>query len=879
MTHPPDRRFAKSQQGRLLWAPGDPHPLDDLFQEAQQAQEQVTAALTRLQETVRQFASRELAQAPEALPQALTTAEVSAERAAHTTLKDQKHYHHAQALLAYLRRRQMSARLQVAQAAIDLAAALLEPDEPGEDAADVLGQLGRASDWRKQVAQFEQQVTALREQFTRSEGWFDTRLVRRGKRVHGPYLTYRWRESDGRVYTVYLGRTDREHGEAPAEFTPGAWAGYQVFTKRQPARSPEELLIAGLRRLAEQSAFGSKSDRKFGKSLLEQSQVRPLTVPQLRALYSLLARYQAALESGEQGLALPDPERLEDYLTEREAAHVQEPRGKIDATATTYIVRFPFDEARVRQVKAIWKKHGGPGWQERLKVWSIGDTAGLDLFAAFPDFERTPEALALHEQMLMEVQARAEAEARAREQVEREQAAWAAFRRQQLRQLDLAQPLSPSGRVLFAHQREAVHWLLSNGKGILADDLGLGKTSSALVAAKALELPILVICPVTLKDNWLAEAQFVDACIQVHSWAKIPAPPETDFVLICDEAAYAQTWDAQRTQAMIRLARAPACRATYLLSGTPIKNGRPANLYPLLYALDHRLAQDKQWYERYYCAARATQWTTWDISGAAHLDELHREISDILLRRRKQDCLDLPAKTRVRRPAEVSAPMRARYEETLTRLRAEYQRRVEAGEIMDKGELLVMLNHLRQAGSLAKTETAVTLVEELVEQEQQAVVFTAFVDSARQMVDALRAEGISAELLIGETPVRARGPLVKRFQAGQVSALICTLGTGGVGLTLTAASTVILVDRAWTPGDTEQAEDRIHRIGQIGAVTAIWVAYGKIDHLIDDLLEEKAGRIGQVLGEPTSLTPLDHLDDLARLLFAESEDVVNEKEE
>jgi SNF2 family DNA or RNA helicase len=349
-------------------------------------------------------------------------------------------------------------------------------------------------------------------------------------------------------------------------------------------------------------------------------------------------------------------------------------------------------------------------------------------------------------------------------------------------------------------------------------------------------------------------------------------------VLIADEAAYAQTWDAQRTQAMIRLARAPQCRATYLITGTPLRNGRPANLYPLLYALDHRLAQDKHWYERYYCAAHATEWTAWDISGAAHLDELHREIADILLRRRKQDCLDLPAKTRVRRPAEVSATMRERYEETLARLRVEYQRRVEAGEIMDKGELLVALNHLRQVGSLAKTETALALVEELAEQEQQVVVFTAFMDSAKQIVDALQAEGISAELLIGETPAKARAPLVKRFQVGQVRVLVCTLGTGGVGLTLTAASTVILVDRPWTPGDAEQAEDRLHRIGQREAVTAIWLAYGKIDQLIDDLLEEKAGHIGQVLGEPASLTPLDRLEEVARRLFAGSEDVVNERE-
>jgi SNF2 family DNA or RNA helicase len=317
----------------------------------------------------------------------------------------------------------------------------------------------------------------------------------------------------------------------------------------------------------------------------------------------------------------------------------------------------------------------------------------------------------------------------------------------------------------------------------------------------------------------------------------------------------------------------------YLLSGTPLKNGRPANLYPLLYALEHPLAEDKRWYERHFCAAHATQWTSWDITGAAHLDELQQHLKDVLLRRTKAECLDLPAKIRVRRPAEVSAALRAAYEQTLSGLRTEYQRRVKAGEILPHGELLVMLNHLRHAGSLAKTETALALVEELVEQEQQAVVFTAFVDSAQRLVEALREEGISAELLSGETPPKARAPLVKRFQAGQVRVLVCTLGTGGVGLTLTAASTVLLVDRPWTPGDTAQAEDRLHRIGQTSAVTAIWLAYGQIDTWVDDLLEQKAERIGQVLSEPGRFAPLDRLEDLARRLFAAGEDVVIEREE
>lgn len=864
----PDRKFARSLTGRLRWEPGDPHALDRLFADAQIAERTLRETLTTLQQRLAAFPQQEAVAAPETLQAHMTAAETKVEEEAWAKLRTRKHYHHAQALLAYLRRHQLTARLQAAAAAVELASSLLTPE--GTERADpdaLLTGEGSARAWRRRVEAFEAQLRTIRRLAGRSDGWMEERVVHRGDAVYGPYLAYRWREDDGRVYTVYLGKKDLAHGEAPATFALGQWAGYRIFDQRRPARSPEELIIQALRYLVEHDGGVSPSDRRFGGSLLDESQRQQLSVGQLRAAYRMLTRNHAALEaSGNPELVLPDAQRLEEFLTKRLAERKRRIAGTIDATAVAYLVRFPYDEAQVEHIRAIKRTHGGDGWREHLGAWVIGATAGNDLFASFPEFARTPAALALHEHMQAQAQAKAEAEARAREQAERERAAWAAFRQKQLQQLDLAQPL-PSGRVLFAHQREAVRWLLHNGKGILADDLGLGKTTSALVAAKAFALPILVLCPATLKDNWLDEAQLVDVPIQPLSWAKIPPPPKTEYVLIADEASYAQTWDAQRTQAMIRLARAPQCRAAYLLSGTPMKNGRPANLFPLLYALDHRLTQDKRWYERYFCAAHATPWTSWDISGAAHLDRLHREIKDILLRRRKQECLDLPEKTRVRRPVEISAAMRQMYQETLEQLRAEYQRRVQAGEILPKGELLVMLNHLRHAGSLAKTEAALALVDELQQQEQQVVVFVDFVKSAQRLVEALQTAGINTELLIGTTPQKSRIPLVKRFQSGQVQVLVATLDTGGVGLTLTAASTAILVDRAWTPDDTKQAEDRLHRIGQTNAIMAIWLAFGDIDRWIDDLLEQKAERIGQVLGEDARLSPLDRLDELAQLLF------------
>ena len=102
-------------------------------------------------------------------------------------------------------------------------------------------------------------------------------------------------------------------------------------------------------------------------------------------------------------------------------------------------------------------------------------------------------------------------------------------------------------------------------------------------------------------------------------------------------------------------------------------------------------------------------------------------------------------------------------------------------------------------------------------------------------------------LLTGAVPPRQRQALVDRFQAGRHSLLIATFGTGGLGFTLHRAGHVVLIERPWTPGDAEQAEDRCHRIGMRGPLTSHWLQLGVVDQLVDGLIASKAERISLVL--------------------------------
>jgi SNF2 family DNA or RNA helicase len=443
---------------------------------------------------------------------------------------------------------------------------------------------------------------------------------------------------------------------------------------------------------------------------------------------------------------------------------------------------------------------------------------------------------------------------------------------------DLEAPLA-NGWHLRDYQKRGVEWLLARGKngiyrgGILADHMGLGKTLTCLVAARAmqrsLDCAVFVIAPVSLLENWQREAERVQVAIEIFSWAKIPRPLGTrNYVLVADESHYAQNEKSQRTQKLLELANNENCLAAWLLTGTPIKNGKPINLYPLLLAIDHPLTQDRWSYHYRYCDAHkksiGRRKTVWDVSGASHLDELAQKTDDAILRRTKQECLtELPAKTRLFKQAELAPSQAKEFEVQIGRLVKDYKERAQRGEVERDAEALVTLNILRKVGSRYKVDAAIALAEELLEQEQQVVLFTEFLESANAVYAAL-----GGELLTGESQVKERQAMVDRFQSGQSKVFTGTIKAGGVGITLTAASHVILVDRPWTPGDCEQAEDRCHRLGQTNAVFSTWLQLGQIDRAIDELLESKQQRIELVLkGKRKTLRGLDSPKELAKQLL------------
>lgn len=441
---------------------------------------------------------------------------------------------------------------------------------------------------------------------------------------------------------------------------------------------------------------------------------------------------------------------------------------------------------------------------------------------------------------------------------------------------NLSAPLL-NGWKLFPHQKRAIMAGLKMRRMILALDMGLGKTLIGCVWSKAFlksfpDIKVLVICPVSLQAEWKRTAMAAtgltvsskpaswltkkenaasfdeEGQVFIASWAKVPPKivATERYIVVADEAHSMQSLESARTRVSLSLIQASGCIGVLLLTGTPMKNGKPSNLFPLLKAVRHPLGRHQKAYEAHFCRGQEVRYgarVVWNACGSSNIAQLRALTQSHLLHLTKEDCLkDLPPQTRVFQKVPVSSRRQMQHNQAFQDLVKTHKTASK-----DSEAILGAIQRLRMVGSLAKIEASVQLALSVLEKEPAVVIFTSFCQVAKAVHTQLGEFGWQGEILTGETPAKKRQDLVDRFQTGISPVFVCTFGAGGVGLTLTAAHTVILVDRPWTPGEAHQAEDRVRRIGQTKAVRSLWVSAFEVDECIDRLLEDKAQTATAVL--------------------------------
>lgn len=440
-----------------------------------------------------------------------------------------------------------------------------------------------------------------------------------------------------------------------------------------------------------------------------------------------------------------------------------------------------------------------------------------------------------------------------------------------LRGVDSPVPL-PAPATYYDHQKRGIRFIRERKNlkrsCVLADDMGLGKTLQALMSLDE-GAPALIVCPAVAKNVWSRETNqwrpdllptiFMtkkdfrfprpgEVCIA--NFALLPATltdrPAPNTRLIGDEVHFVKELGAQRTRSFRALSdgiREEGGVCT-LLSGTPMAN-RPGELWTVLESADlgKESFGDYDTYRKLFAGKRGPYGSTlWGEPDP----EVAQRLATVMLRRTKEDCLDLPPKRH--QIIEVDAKID---DDALSKVLQHVSEDATLSAVLNWTTLAALdglpieeLARARAALALAKLPSAVALLDQIdleSDGQEPVIVFSAH----RVPVETIaRRQGWAA--ITGSTSNAERLRIENAFQSGELKGIAATIAAAGTALTLTRAATVVFVDQSWTPVDNTQAEDRAYRIGQKRSVRVLILTTSHpLDRRVNELLLDKRRIISQ----------------------------------
>jgi SNF2 family DNA or RNA helicase len=456
----------------------------------------------------------------------------------------------------------------------------------------------------------------------------------------------------------------------------------------------------------------------------------------------------------------------------------------------------------------------------------------------------------------------------------------------------------------------------------LADDMGLGKTIqtiSLLVREKGtkkkLSAPVLLIAPTSVVTNWEREmGRFApgfqtyvhrgasrlkgeemwravkdkDAVLTSYPIARLDAESLHSIkwlAVILDEAQNIKNPEAKQTQAIRKI----DAEFRIALTGTPVEN-RLSELWSIMHFLNPG-----------YLGARKSFRESFALPIERYHDEeaikqLKQLTTPFILRRVKTDprvISDLPDKVETKVYCTLSEEQATLYEAVVQ----DVMKQIEEEEGMKRRGLVLSMmmqlkqicNHpvqyLHQASKngadvslddrSGKLERLGELLEEVLAENDRALIFTQFAEMGAMLADYLpRAFGAGTQFLHGGTPAKARDQIVKRFQEDELAPpiFILSLKAGGTGLNLTRANHVFHFDRWWNPAVEDQATDRAFRIGQKRNVQVHkFVTTGTLEEMIDDMIESKKGLAQAIVGTGENWITEMSTDELRKVVMLRRE--------
>ena len=440
----------------------------------------------------------------------------------------------------------------------------------------------------------------------------------------------------------------------------------------------------------------------------------------------------------------------------------------------------------------------------------------------------------------------------------------------------------------YEHQIEGFNYGLQHTRWLLGDEMGLGKTKQVIDIAVAKKLlygyeHCLIVCGVNgLKWSWYNEVKthsneqpFIlgqrrrkngnlvigsanDKMSDVFDIDELPyfiiTNIETmrnqdivsELVKLCkskkigmialDEAHKCKDPNSQQGKGMLKL----RAETQIAMTGTPLMN-TPLDLFFILKWLGY---EQNSFYKfrNHYCVMGG--FNNYQIVEYRHLDELQERLNEIMLRRLKEEALDLPEKTYIDEYVELTPKQAKIYKEVSAEIKDNIDK------IKTSPNPLAELIRMRQAtgytGILsstiqesAKLDRMEELVEEAVESGKKVVVFSNWTQMTAPI--AQRLAKYNPAVITGEINADTRQQMIDKFQKdNSCKVILGTSGAMGTGITLTAGTVEIFLDEPWNMALKEQCVDRCHRIGQTQNLTIYTImAKDTIDERVHDIVLSK----------------------------------------
>ncbi|XP_069717641.1 DNA annealing helicase and endonuclease ZRANB3 isoform X2 [Phaenicophaeus curvirostris] len=414
--------------------------------------------------------------------------------------------------------------------------------------------------------------------------------------------------------------------------------------------------------------------------------------------------------------------------------------------------------------------------------------------------------------------------------------------------------------------------------------MGLGKTIQAIAISYYYksEWPLLIVVPSSLRYPWVEEMEkwipelspddisiiqnktdtgrISTSKVTILGYGLLTSDAQTlvdtlyrqNFkVVVVDESHYMKSRNATRSKILLPIVQ-EALRAI-LLTGTPAL-GRPEELFMQIEALFPRRFGTWNEYAKKYCNARVRFFgkrAHWDCRGASNLEELHELLSEIMIRRLKNDVLtQLPPKVRQRIAFDLPQAAAKNLNATFAEWEKLMRNLTSDATESHFSQVMNLITRMYKETAIAKAGAVKDYIKMMLENDKlKFLVFAHHLSMLQACTEAVIENKVRYIRIDGGVPSTERVHLVNQFQKDpDTRVAILSIQAAGQGLTFTAATHVVFAELYWDPGHIKQAEDRAHRIGQCSSVNIHFlIAKGTMDTLMWAMLNRKAKVTGSTL--------------------------------